>query len=218
MHLLTGSLFKLDLESGWVVAVAAIVFFKLVGGQSLYLLFFVFLGFCYIGLLFLWKGFTFNFLILFILYSTVFIIFWIFLIAFGDLQLKRELSRRQYTPLLLVFVAPAIYSPWTAGVPGVGAAIAPTNSPQWDSSSIGELSVLYSYLYGFHLDLVFLLFCSLLIGCISVVTVLLLRSSWKITDSAGFLGRNNQNGAGGFRRVFFSNPVSSGPSLSSIRG
>jgi hypothetical protein len=79
--------------------------------------------------------------------------------------------------LLLVFVAPAIYSPWTAGVPGVGAAIAPTNSTQWDSSSIGELSVLYSYLYGFHLDLVFLLFCSLLIGCISVVTVLLLRSS-----------------------------------------
>ena len=51
--MLTGSLFKLDLESGWVVAVAAIVFFKLVGGQSLYLLFFVFLGFCYVGLLFL---------------------------------------------------------------------------------------------------------------------------------------------------------------------
>lgn len=43
----------LDFESGWILAVAVAFFFKISGGQVSYLLFFVFLGFVYVGLLFL---------------------------------------------------------------------------------------------------------------------------------------------------------------------
>lgn len=50
-----------------------------------------------------WFGFTLNFLILFILYSTLVVIFWIFSLGFDDFELKKEVSDASFVYYLSFF-------------------------------------------------------------------------------------------------------------------
>lgn len=84
------STFILDFSGLLSILVSVVFFFKLLSINAAYVAFIVFLLFVYTGLLLLWQGFTLSFLIISIIYSTVFVIFWIFFISFGDLGEKRE--------------------------------------------------------------------------------------------------------------------------------
>lgn len=59
----------------------------------------IFLLISFIG----WVGFTLNFLILFILYSTLIVIFWIFSIGFEDFELKKETSDSGFAYYFCIF-------------------------------------------------------------------------------------------------------------------
>lgn len=73
--LLSFSSLKLDFAGSLSVFIGVLFFFKLTSFNTSYVAFITFLLFVYVGLLLLWQGFTLSFLIIAIIYSTIFIIF-----------------------------------------------------------------------------------------------------------------------------------------------
>lgn len=80
---------------------------------------------------------------------------------------------------------------------------------------LGELAVLYKYVYVLHTEFAVLLFVSMLLACFSVVAVLLLKQRNQATANPGLAGASTP--ALAKRRVFFSTGFAGGPSVSAIR-
>lgn len=126
-----------------------------------------------------WLGFTLNFLILLVLYSTLLVIFWIFSISFEDFSLKRELSESlnvYWAAIILVFFF--IKSPVYLGTQLVYRQLESALMVSYFSGSreMGEFLIIYLSIFFYHFITLCCFFFSLVVVCKVVVSLLVVRS------------------------------------------
>lgn len=138
-----------------------------------------------------WLGFTLNFLILLILYSTLLVIFWIFSISFEDFSLKREISESHnvyytFIVFLFFFLKFPVYvntSTWYKLV-GQPSMISFFSSGQENA----EFFILYISVFFYHFLTLCCFFFSLVVICKVVVSLLLIKSKVGVTGTGALSG------------------------------
>jgi len=142
----------------------------------------IFLLISFIG----WVGFTLNFLILFILYSTLIVIFWIFSIGFEDFELKKETSDSGFAYYFCIF-----FFFWSLNLPVTTIGNYSNKFIYGDTylnffflnNEFSEFLIIYLSLFFYHFISIFCFFFALIVICKVIVSLLLIKYKIKFTNA-----------------------------------
>lgn len=132
-----------------------------------------------------WFGFTLNFLILFILYSTLVVIFWLFSLGFDDFELKKEASDASFVYYLSFF-----FFFWSLNLPvsvfgNYGSKLVYSGfylNFFFLNSEFSEFLIIYLSLFFYHFISIFCFFFALIVICKVVVSLLLIKYKIKFIN------------------------------------
>lgn len=176
------------LDDSWLIFIFLIIFLKLNNSLYTYKYFILYLLQLVVILYLGWLGFTLNFLILLVLYSTLVIIFWIFSVSLDDWQLKKEVQRVNLywffsLPIFFYFLKIPGLSVKFNGLDFFGLTEVFQTNPF--KVSRGDFFILFFTVFNKHSLTFFFFIISLVIVCMAVVTTLIIK--FKLISTSKFL-------------------------------
>lgn len=222
--LLSTSTSKLGIEDLFCFFFLFCFFYKLVYISYEYRLFFFFLMFFFLIFFIGWMGFTLNFLILLVLYSTLVVVFWIFSATFEDTSMKRESSVSLSGLFLTVFLFVILSSVLPTTVKPSSSAFTGMQTPLdfFDShGSLSEFSIIFLSLFFYHPVVVALFFVALIIVCMTIIGMLFLKYKADLSESslssiANTSGKSTAVSLTGIKTVFWSSVNKTSPTIVSF--
>lgn len=166
------------LDDSWFIFIFLIIFLKLNSSLYTYKYFILYLTQLSVILYLGWLGFTLNFLILLVLYSTLVIVFWIFSISLDDWQLKKENNK---LPVYWLIPIPIFF--YFLKIPGLSSKIGSADFFSIDEIftngffkiNRGDFFILFFTIFNDHNRTFFFFFITLVVVCMIIVTAFIIK-------------------------------------------